>query len=167
MKAIDVIREQVEQGIILVRKDGKFWKIANKVNNQTESIPIEPKRMEVHLKSGYLGVVAWKDGKQYLMLAHRAMWELFVGAIPEGKDINHKNGNKQDNRLENLEVVSRSQNLKHAVRTGLKTYSNYPKQYSKEAKSLRSKGMSYAKIGKELGISQTAAFRAVNFEPTP
>lgn len=32
---------------------------------------------------------------------------------------------------------------------------------------LRSKGMSYAKIGKELGISQTAAFRAVNFEPTP
>ena len=164
VKAIDVIKEQIDKGIILVRKDGKFWKISNKQCNRMDTIPIDPRRMEVNLKSGYLGVVVWKDGKQYLMLAHRAMWEIFVETIPEGMDINHKNGNKQDNRLENLEVVTRSQNLTHAIKTGLKTYSNYPEKYSESAKELRRKGMSFSQIGKELGISQTAAFRAVNFK---
>ena len=166
MKAVDVIKEQIEQGIILVREDGKFWKIANKMPNSPDIVPVNPRRMEVHLKSGYLGVVAWKDGKQYLALAHRLMWELFVGEIQDKMDINHKNGNKQDNRLSNLEVVTRSQNLRHAVRTGLKTYSNYPEKYSQKAKELRNEGMSFANIGKSLGISQTVAFRAVKYNET-
>ena len=34
--------------------------------------------------------------------------------------INHKNGNKKDNRPENLEMATYSENLKHAYRTGLK-----------------------------------------------
>lgn len=166
MKAIDVLKEQIDQGIILVRKDGKFWKISNKLNHKKGIIPIDPKRMEVNLKSGYLGVVVWKDGKQYLMLAHRAMWEIFVGEIPDKMDINHKNGNKKDNRLENLEVVSRKQNLNHAIKMGLKTYSNYPEKYSERAKEMRNEGMSFSEIAKALGISQTTAFHAVNFVRT-
>ena len=146
------------------KKNGEFWKIANKTNDPFKIIPIKPKRMEVRLKSGYLGIVVWKDGKQYLMLTHRAMCELFVDKIPDKMDINHKNGNKQDNRLENLEIVTRSQNLRHAINTGLKVYSNYPKQYSEKAKQLRNTGMSFSKIGETLGISQTTAFKAVKFK---
>lgn len=52
-------------------------------------------------------------------LVHSLVMEAFIGPRPEGMDINHKNGNKQDNRLENLEYCSRSQNMAHAVRTGL------------------------------------------------
>lgn len=33
---------------------------------------------------------------------HNIVWETFIGPIPEGYDIHHINGNKQDNRLENL-----------------------------------------------------------------
>ena len=164
MKAIDVFKEQIEQGVILVRKDGKFWKIANKVANSSDIVPIDPRRMEVHLKSGYFGVVARKNGKQYLALAHRLVWELFVGKIPDKMDINHKNGNKHDNSISNLEVVTRSQNLTHAAKTGLRIYSNCPKKFSKMAKSLRNEGISFSKIGEKLGISQTAAFKTVKFE---
>ena len=46
--------------------------------------------------------------------AHRLMWEAFIGAIPDGMQINHKNGVKSDNRLENLEVVTPSENTQHA-----------------------------------------------------
>ncbi len=48
--------------------------------------------------------------------AHRSAYEAFVGPIPEGMQINHKNGIKDDNRVENLEVMTASENTAHAYR---------------------------------------------------
>jgi hypothetical protein len=45
---------------------------------------------------------------------HRIVWEAFNGTIPRDKEINHKNGNKADNRLDNLELTSKSENIKHS-----------------------------------------------------
>lgn len=50
---------------------------------------------------------------------HRIVWEAFRGPIPEGKEINHRNGKKRDNRISNLEVVTHSENMKHAYDNGL------------------------------------------------
>lgn len=47
---------------------------------------------------------------------HRLVAEIFIGPIPEGMQINHKNGIKHDNRVENLEIVTPSENLKHSFR---------------------------------------------------
>lgn len=66
--------------------------------------------------AGYL--VTWVPGRG-VMYVHRLVWELAYGPIPRGLEINHLNGVKTDNRLENLELVTRSQNQKHAVATGL------------------------------------------------
>ncbi|MDR2944054.1 MAG: HNH endonuclease [Methanosarcinales archaeon] len=45
----------------------------------------------------------FKRGNTWL---HRYVWEKSNGEIPEGYHIHHKNGNCQDNRIENLEMVS-------------------------------------------------------------
>ena len=52
-------------------------------------------------------------------LVHRIVVESFVGKIPNGMEVNHINGIKTDNRLVNLEIVTRSENLKHAYKLGL------------------------------------------------
>ena len=52
---------------------------------------------------------------------HRIVYEVFVGKIPEGLQINHIDGNKSNNHLSNLEVCTASENIKHAFRLGLNT----------------------------------------------
>ncbi len=48
-------------------------------------------------------------------LIHRAIWETFNGKIPAGMHIDHINGDKQDNRLENLRVVTPKENCNNPI----------------------------------------------------
>jgi hypothetical protein len=67
---------------------------------------------------GYLRVRLSPNVQKHLAV-HRLVWEAFRGAIPTGREINHRNGIKADNRLVNLEIVSHAGNMWHAVHSGL------------------------------------------------
>lgn len=47
-------------------------------------------------------------------LVHRLVAMAFIGNIPKDKEINHIDGNKQNNCVENLEIVTHKQNMRHA-----------------------------------------------------
>ena len=53
-----------------------------------------------------------------LLSVHRLIWEAFNGPIPDKMQVDHINGNKADNRLENLRLVSGSDNMKNAYANG-------------------------------------------------
>lgn len=54
------------------------------------------------------------------ILVHRVVASAFLESVEGKNEVNHKNGVKTDNRIENLEWVTRSQNNTHAIRTGLR-----------------------------------------------
>lgn len=68
---------------------------------------------------GYCSPIATVRGKRHRISAHRAVAEAFLGACPIGYEVNHIDGCKSNNRVDNLEYVCRSDNLRHAVATGL------------------------------------------------
>lgn len=49
-----------------------------------------------------------------MTFAHRVIWEMHNGEVPEGMEIDHINGVKHDNRIENLRCVDRFINCKNA-----------------------------------------------------
>lgn len=71
------------------------------------------------MNSGYLFIMLHKDGNNRNVSVHRLVFEHFKGPIPDGYQINHINGVKTDNRIENLEMVTGKQNMAHAIATGL------------------------------------------------
>ena len=76
---------------------------------------------------GYLRIQIWKNRKCRFVNLHRIIAETYI-PNPENKPfVNHINGNKQDNRVENLEWCTQKENIGHAWNTGLSTRSNHSK----------------------------------------
>lgn len=76
-------------------------------------------------KYGYKEVALSKDGKTKTVLLHRLIATHFVDNPDNLPCVNHKNGIKTDNRIENLEWVTRSQNTKHAYENNLGGFRDY------------------------------------------
>ena len=70
-------------------------------------------------RKGYLRVRLNAPGKHFSAVVHRLVLEAFVGPQPSAiHEANHKNGIKSDNRLCNLEWLTRVENNAHAVANG-------------------------------------------------
>lgn len=82
--------------------------------------------------SGGYQVVALRDGKKHYV--HKLVMAAFVGEA-NGRDVNHIDGDKTNNRLDNLEYCDRLHNVRHAIATGLQDNSgenNGGNRYSTE-----------------------------------
>lgn len=96
-------------------------------------------------RKGYLRVQI--NGKRYGV--HRLVVETFIGPIPEGYEVDHLNRNPQDNRCENLRIVTPSQNNRNTrsndrvdARGGTHKYED-AKQFYRERDARRNKTHKY------------------------
>lgn len=71
-------------------------------------------------KKGYARTWLCLRGNEKSPFVHALVLLAFVGPKPPGLQINHKDGNKQNNSLCNLEYCTASENNCHALRTGLR-----------------------------------------------
>ncbi|MCU7551799.1 NUMOD4 domain-containing protein [Chitinophagaceae bacterium LB-8] len=70
-------------------------------------------------RGGYLTVSLSKRAKDYTEFVHRLLAFTFISNPEEKPWINHKDGNKLNNEIGNLEWCTPSENAKHAYETGL------------------------------------------------
>ena len=68
---------------------------------------------------GYLHLTLYNDGVKHQHRIHRIVTEAFLGECPDGKEVNHLDGDKTNNRIDNLEYVTRLENVHHAHMIGI------------------------------------------------
>lgn len=69
----------------------------------------------------YLSVILRHQNTRSNRTIHSIVAAAFIGPRPVGLEINHKDGNKFNNDVSNLEYVTHQENCAHAYRTGLRT----------------------------------------------
>lgn len=79
--------------------------------------PSDKKRKGV--LQGYLALQLYKNNEGKNFHVHRLVAEAFIPNPENKRTVNHKNGDKHDNRVENLEWTTYSENNVHAYQTGL------------------------------------------------
>jgi hypothetical protein len=69
------------------------------------------------LDRGYFRVGLSNQGQRTFCQVHRLVVQEFIGPIPEGMDVDHIDHNRTNNRVENLRIVSRRENLRNKSST--------------------------------------------------
>jgi len=108
------------EGIYQISNTGKVKSLQREKwnGNGYQAIP-ERILKEVIINTGYNSVSLWKNGKGKAHLVHRLIGKHFLDTYTESLDINHIDGIKTNNTLDNLEVCTRKENINHAFRIGL------------------------------------------------
>lgn len=123
-----------------------------------------------NVKGRYTQVQLWKNGKYIIKGVHRLVLEAFVPkSTNERLEANHKNGNKYDNRLENLEWVTSKQNKVHAFQTGLCNHRRGEGLYNaklteENVKWIRNnyKNYSQAELSKKFNVGRSCIWGIIN-----
>lgn len=120
------------------------------------------KKLSPHLNNGYCFISLYNNKKERKNFSiHRLVYETWGGKLKEGLWVNHKDGNKANNHIDNLELITPGENHAHAFRIGLHCHKGEKNPGSKfkssdilKIRQMKASGLSQRKIAKEFNVTQ-------------
>jgi hypothetical protein len=99
---------------------GNVKRLPRKSTNRHGDYILSERFLSLHvIPNGYKVVVITYNNKQYTKYIHRLIAESFIDNYENKKCVNHKDGNKLNNNISNLEWCTFQENVSHAIRIGL------------------------------------------------
>lgn len=124
------------------------------------------KPRKVSKNGRYLTVLLCKNGKQVNHRVHRLVAEAFIPNEYNKREVNHIDGNRENNRADNLEWVTREENMRHAFNTGLAKRETYIEANRPNMKRVYcSNGVTYESINaaaRSLGLNTGGISSVIN-----
>jgi len=99
-------------------KDGKILSLSMRAHNY--HIKRIKQLSAAKSPDGYMKVALCKNGKGHTFLVHTLVAMSWIGPKENGMQINHKDGNKTNNSIDNLEYVTHAENIRHSWEIGLR-----------------------------------------------
>lgn len=112
--------------------------------------------------NGYKFFHTIQDGKRVNVYTHSTVARLFVKGRRAGYQVNHIDGNKQNNRVDNLKWVSAKANMKHAAKMGLCRKGPHKSDAAVQAMYAERDKYSQIQLAKRHGMSRTSVNMIIN-----
>ena len=110
------------EGVYQVSNTGKVKSLERIVASRCGNRTVKERILGINTKNDYVKVILSNKEKRRAASVHKLVAETFIPNIENKPMINHKNGIKHDNRVENLEWCTQSENVYHANRIGLSNH---------------------------------------------
>ena len=110
------------EGIYAITEEGKVWSYPKKSKANQKGKWLSPGEGGKYRKigRGYKQVVLYKNSKKENRRIHRLVAETFIPNPFNKKQINHIDSNTKNNLISNIEWVTQSENINHAIKNGFK-----------------------------------------------
>lgn len=107
------------EGLYQASNLGRIKSLPRIVTRNSTKGKIQKRKEHITYGSGkkYYSVKLYKNGVKTNKRVNRLVWEAFNGSIPEGMEVNHIDENTKNNRLDNLNLMTPSENSNWGTRT--------------------------------------------------
>jgi hypothetical protein len=143
------------EGLYTITKNGVVYSLPRKGRKLRVLKPVD------NMKAGYLRAKLSGNGLSKLFYIHQLVAMAYIPNPENKRFVNHIDGVKTNNRLENLEWVTAQENRDHAFRLGLYTRQKICSAQKVEVYELVKQGVPIKEVAKMYGMSSSGIYHVI------